>query len=107
MLDMAQLRNITLNDESLMREIVAALVEDTGAQIARLRDAISHGKALDCARLAHSARGACGNVGATLLAEVLAETEAAARAGDVKLCATYLSRLDGELDKLREYAARI
>ena len=103
-LDMEQLRNITMEDETLMREIVTALVQDAGNQIDKLRDAFHRGSAPEAAKLAHSARGACGNVGASSLASLFSAIETHARAGDLGGCANEIQCLSSELDKLRDTA---
>jgi HPt (histidine-containing phosphotransfer) domain-containing protein len=103
-LDMDQLRNITMEDETLMREIVTALVHDAGNQIDKLRDAVHRGSAPEAAKLAHSARGACGNVGASTLASLFSAIETHASAGDLGGCVNEVQSLSTELDKLRDTA---
>ncbi|MBI3473160.1 MAG: Hpt domain-containing protein [Candidatus Solibacter usitatus] len=107
MLDMAQLRNITMEDQDLMREIVGALVDDAARQIEALREAVERGSAPDCARLAHSARGACGNVGAASMAAIFTDVEYQAKNGDLSRCELQLHSLAVELDKLRTQAETI
>lgn len=106
-LDRAQLRNITLDDEELMREIIGALVADASRQIEALDDAIRQGRVEECARLAHSAQGACGNVGAASLAALFRAIEFQAKAGDVSQCAPKIQDLSSELEKLRAEASSI
>jgi len=100
-LDMNQLRNITLEDEDLMREIVRALVDDASIQIGLLAEAFQREDAGECARLAHSARGACGNVGAVSLATLFSSLERQAKTGDLSRCAPDIQRLPRELELLR------
>ena len=103
-LDREQLKNITMDDEFLMREIVGALITDTAQQIEKLKDALARGAADECARLAHSARGACGNVGASSLWTLFSSIEMDARAGDLARCRARMAEVDGEFDKLRHEA---
>jgi HPt (histidine-containing phosphotransfer) domain-containing protein len=100
-LDICQLRNVTLDDEALMREVVRALLIDASERIDDLRGAIERADALECARLAHTAQGACGNVGAASMAALFWSIEQNARAGDFNLCKSALENLSIELDKLR------
>lgn len=106
-IDMAQLRNITLEDPELMREIVSALVDDASAQIVKLGTALERADATECARVAHSARGACGNVGAASLAALFSSVEQEARSGNLSACRARLSVLHQELDRLRIEARTI
>jgi HPt (histidine-containing phosphotransfer) domain-containing protein len=100
-LDICQLRNVTLNDEVLMREVVRALLIDASQRIDDLRGAVERTDALECARLAHTAQGACGNVGAASMAALFWSVERNARIGDFELCKCALESLSIELDKLR------
>jgi HPt (histidine-containing phosphotransfer) domain-containing protein len=100
-LDISQLRNVTLNDEALMREVVRALLIDASERIDDLRGAIERADALECARLAHTAQGACGNVGAASMAALFWSIERHARSGDFDRCKSALASLLIELDKLR------
>lgn len=106
-IDMAQLRNITLDDEELMKEIVAALVDDAASQIGKLSEALERADAGECARVAHSARGACGNVGAVNLAALFSSIERDARGGNLPACRSNLLLLHQELDRLRNQSQLI
>jgi HPt (histidine-containing phosphotransfer) domain-containing protein len=100
-IDFTQLRNVTLNDEALMREVLSALVSDASQQIEELRKAVERSDGPACVRLAHSAQGACGNVGAVSMAALFSAVENYARAGDLGLCQSSLVDLQVELEKLR------
>ena len=54
-LDLSQLRNVTLDDEVLMREVIRALVSDASQRIEELREAVERADVAACSRLAHSA----------------------------------------------------
>lgn len=107
MLDREQLRNVTLEDEDLMREIVATLIDDTARQLAALGRAIGEGNAGEAVRLAHYSKGACANVGAKATAALLQHIERRAAGGDFGACQESLARLSAELEKLRAEAERI
>jgi HPt (histidine-containing phosphotransfer) domain-containing protein len=106
-LDLSQLRNVTLNDEVLMREVVAALVTDSSQQIEELRRAVAKGDPQACIRLAHNAYGACGNVGAVSMARLFGSLERHARDADLDHCQCTLDQLIVELEKLRHAAESI
>ena len=71
-LDRAQLREVTLEDEALMRELLDALIADTEQQMPLFDMAIRRTDLQQCARLAHYCKGACANVGAQAAGTVLA-----------------------------------
>jgi HPt (histidine-containing phosphotransfer) domain-containing protein len=100
-LDFCQLRNVTLDDEALMREVVRALLIDASERIDELRGAIERADAAECVRLAHTAQGACGNVGAASMAALFWSVEGSARGGDFNRCRATIEDLSVELDKLR------
>jgi histidine phosphotransfer protein HptB len=106
-LDREQLRNITMDDEFLMREIVTALIADTARQIEKLNDALGRNAAGECVRLAHSARGACGNVGATAMWAIFSAIEADAKNGDLDPCRARMPQVALEFEKLRQEAKTI
>lgn len=100
-LDRAQLRDVTLNDAELMREILSVLIDDTTRQVKLLAAAIEQQDATRCMHLAHYSKGACANVGAKAAAAIFKEIEQRAASHDFQRCTRYLSRLDGEVDALR------
>ncbi len=106
-MDREQLRNVTLEDEELMREIVATLIDDTTRQVAALDRAIGEGNAGEAVRLAHYSKGACANVGARSSAALLQRIERGATGLDFAACRESLVRLSSELERLRAEAERI
>jgi len=103
-LDREQLRDITLNDEELMREILTALIDDTSRQIPLLALAIRDEDSQRCVRLAHYSKGACANVGAAAAAAVLKTIERQATVKEFLGCSESLSALVAEVDRLRSEA---
>jgi HPt (histidine-containing phosphotransfer) domain-containing protein len=103
-LDRRQLRDVTLNDEDLMREVVGALIEDTSRQIGLIEAAILERNPERCKRLAHYCKGACANVGANAAAAVLRRMEREATSEAFDRCAASLSALAAELVRLRAEA---
>ena len=100
-LDRNQLREVTLEDEELMRELLAALIADTELQIPRIDIAIRNTDQQQCARLAHYCKGACANIGANAAARVLADLERSAKNGAMEECGRQLAALANEVDRLR------
>jgi HPt (histidine-containing phosphotransfer) domain-containing protein len=106
-LDREQLRDVTLDDEELMRDIVAALVDDTARHIVLLDRAIRERDAKETMRLAHCSKGACANAGARSSAAMLLEIERRAAMGDFEDCVASLRGLSEEFEKLRAEASAI
>jgi HPt (histidine-containing phosphotransfer) domain-containing protein len=104
-LDRERLRDITLDDADLMREIVAALIDDTSRQIELLDAAIRNQDGPQCARLAHYSKGACANVGANAAAALLRQIERTAARGEFQQSGVSLQALSREIDQLRAEAA--
>ena len=100
-LDREQLREVTFEDEDLMRVLVAALIEDTEKQIPLFHRAIETSDGAECARLAHYCKGACSNVGAKATASVLQKLERSGVAGLMDDCGQQLRVLGIELERLR------
>jgi HPt (histidine-containing phosphotransfer) domain-containing protein len=100
-LDMQQLRDITLDDEQMMREVLTALIEDTSKHLELLDSAIRAQDQERCKRLAHYCKGACANVGANAAAAVLRRIELDAGSHDFRDCAESLSALHDEMFRLR------
>src|SRR5262249_52408563 len=102
-----QLREVTFDDEGLMREILAALIDDTRRQMLLLDAAIREQDATRCMRLAHYSKGACANVGARSAATILKEIENKAQNHDFSECEAALSRLAQEVDLLHSEAVAL
>jgi HPt (histidine-containing phosphotransfer) domain-containing protein len=99
-LDRDQLREVTLDDEELMGEILTLLIDDTSRQMVLLKSAITEEDPIKTMRLAHYSKGACANVGANRAAHVLKEIEQEASRGDFQECTASLSSLALEIDRL-------
>ena len=100
-LDREQLRDVTLDDEDLMREILSALIDDTSRQMQLLEAAVREADSQRCMRLAHYSKGACANVGANAAAAVLTQIELQAAGREFHLCQASLASLAAEIERLR------
>jgi HPt (histidine-containing phosphotransfer) domain-containing protein len=100
-LDRQQLRDITLDDDELMREVLAALLDDTSKQVDQIDHAIRNRDPQKTMRLAHYCKGACANVGANAAAAVLKRLEQEAASHSFADCAVSLCNLSRELERLR------
>lgn len=106
-LNLEQLHDITLEDPELMREILAALIEDTSQQLLLLESAIRERDGQKTARLAHYSKGACANVGAEGAATLLKQIEKNALKGEFQQCSLSVAHLAAEVDLLRGEAAAL
>ena len=100
-LDRKQLREITMDDEELMQEILATLLDDTSTQIHKLQSAVAASDSNLCMRLAHYCKGSCSNVGANAAAAVFREIEVQARDSQFQQCTSSLAALATEMERLR------
>ena len=106
-LDRDQLRDITMNDEELMRDVLKALWDDTAENVCRLEDAVKLRDGERCARLAHYSKGACANLGANRAAAVFRAIEVQARHSQFDRCTESLSGLAMALEELRTEIAAV
>jgi HPt (histidine-containing phosphotransfer) domain-containing protein len=106
-LDRQQLRDITLDDSELMREVLTALLDDTSKQLALLDHAIRNKDPQKTMRLAHYCKGACANVGANAVAAVLKRLEQQASCHSFADCSVSLANLMEELERLRVEAVEV
>jgi HPt (histidine-containing phosphotransfer) domain-containing protein len=103
-LDTEQLRDVTMDDEDLMRQVLWALVDDTARQVELLEIAIREGNSQKCIRLAHYSKGACASIGANRAAGIFKQIETNAAEGQFHECGESLAGLARELDQLRSAA---
>jgi HPt (histidine-containing phosphotransfer) domain-containing protein len=106
-LDLEALHNLTMNDRTLMRDILDALVMDAGRHAALLEAAARECDFAPALRFARAASRACANIGANAAAGAFREVErhAARRASD-----GWRPLLDGvrtEIERLRATAERL
>lgn len=90
-----------MDDEQLMREVLAALWEDTSANVPKLEAAVRKRDREQTVRLAHYSKGACANVGATAAADLFRSIESEARHDEFGRCAESLAALGAVLEDLR------
>lgn len=96
-----------MDDADMMRELVAALIDDTVQQIGLLEVAVRGGDSKECIRLAHYSKGACANLGAVSAAALLKRIETTALASQFGECSASLTALQQEVELLREEAATL
>jgi HPt (histidine-containing phosphotransfer) domain-containing protein len=100
-LDREQLRDVTMDDDELMREVLSVLWEDTSAQVPKLQAAVRNRDRELSVRLAHYSKGACSNVGASAAARVFLRIEQDAREAEFSRCEESLAALGLALAELQ------
>jgi HPt (histidine-containing phosphotransfer) domain-containing protein len=106
-LDLEQLRDVTMDDAELMRELLSTLIDDTARQLHSLEQALSRADAREAVRLAHYSKGACANVGAQPTAVILQQIETRAKEGDLQACGQCMPSLWNEFHRLEAEAAAL
>jgi HPt (histidine-containing phosphotransfer) domain-containing protein len=106
-LDREQLRDITMDDSELMKEVLSVLVDDTTQHLALLASAVEAKDAESCARLAHYCKGACANVGAKAAADAFLVLERDAKQERVDAFADSLAALAHHMESLRAEVATL
>jgi HPt (histidine-containing phosphotransfer) domain-containing protein len=106
-LDLEQLRQVTLEDRKLMREILWALIEDTGRHAGLLESSLRAGDVQRSAKLARRSAAACANVGAHRAGDTLRAIERLTCAGELTSCVEVLATLRTELEFLRGEAVKL
>jgi signal transduction histidine kinase/CheY-like chemotaxis protein/HPt (histidine-containing phosphotransfer) domain-containing protein len=91
-----------VHDEDLARIIVATFLEDIPKQIEALEGCIRAGDATGAERLAHTIKGASGNVGGEAMGETARSIEEAGRSGDVDLMRSHADELGAQFVRLKE-----
>jgi len=99
---LAGLRELQEEGEpDFLSELVDVFVEDTGARLVSLQEAIRHLNALAIEAEAHALKGSCLNFGARPMAEVCSALESVSRSSDLVRAPALLSKLVVECDRVR------
>ncbi len=99
--DHAALRARLLDDDDLVREIVAAFREDAEDQLQSLGEAVAAGDATQAGLLAHKIKGASSNVGGMRLSALARELELKGKAGDLQAVRLLLPSLERQFRELQ------
>ena len=90
-----------MGDEKFAGELVRVFLDDSVVQLERLRVAVELANGQEAAEVAHRLKGAGGNVGAEILAQVCKELESSAKTGGPEILARGLAEIDRELTRAR------
>lgn len=106
-LNLEELRNLTMNDRQLMTEILDALIEDASRHAGLLETAVRDGDAARSARIARRASRACANVGAVAASETFRQIERHAGQHEFDSCRSVLAAARSEIERLRGAAQQM
>jgi HPt (histidine-containing phosphotransfer) domain-containing protein len=105
-LNLEELRNLTMNDRQLMSEILHALIEDASRHAGLLETAVRESDAVRSVRIARQASRVCGNVGAVAAADTFRQIERHAGQREFESCRSVLAAARGEIERLRGAASQ-
>jgi HPt (histidine-containing phosphotransfer) domain-containing protein len=90
-----------LGDADLLSELSTMFLDDASSSLAALREAVEEGDVLTVERVAHTLKGAAGNMGAPGMAAICAELQDLGASGDLRGAAELLGRLEKEFGRVR------
>jgi HPt (histidine-containing phosphotransfer) domain-containing protein len=91
-----------MDNEKLARKVMSIFLKETPAQLQTIRGLAKAGDLAGIVLLAHTIKGACSNIGAERLRNVMHEIETNARKGDAGAAASRIDLLDKEFELLLE-----
>jgi HPt (histidine-containing phosphotransfer) domain-containing protein/AmiR/NasT family two-component response regulator len=89
-------------DPGLFAELVEMFLRDTPPRIQAMLEASSNGDPMALARVAHSMKSSCGNLGAMSLAQLCQAIEAGGRQGDLEAVRSLVQRSSEEYQKVAQ-----
>jgi HPt (histidine-containing phosphotransfer) domain-containing protein len=98
---LADLRDSVGGDSEFLAELIDELLADAPGQLATLRDAATSGDAEAARRAAHTLKGNGRTFGATALASLCQEAEAAATNGDIDAVLARVDEIAAEWERAR------
>ncbi len=101
--DLERLKEITLGQVELQREIMAAFIEILRANVEAIQEAISSGDCLTISRCAHQIKGAAANVGVPSIKEMAAELERQAKEQNLVNATQLLVALDNRRSQVQVF----
>jgi PAS domain S-box-containing protein len=102
-LDMLRIDSIAAGDREFAAELLQLFIESAQQSLTTLRDAATSNNRVSIAREAHKLKGACGNVGATRLAQLAADIESTAERLNERELKLALDTLDIEAQRVQTF----
>jgi len=99
--DHAGMSQRLMGDDSIVRLIAEAFLEDAVKQIGKLQSAIGANDVDQCRRHAHTIKGAAANVGGIILSACAASMENSGKAGDIEAIIEAMPNLERQFTLLK------
>jgi HPt (histidine-containing phosphotransfer) domain-containing protein len=90
-----------LGGDEMLSELTQLFFDDTGSNLAALKEAIEKHDATSVERVAHRLKGSSDNMGATWMAELCGQLQDAGVSGDLAAAPALLERLEEEFEYVR------
>ena len=100
-INVQRLRDVAMEDNDFMIELVDLFLDDMPEQLEGLRKAVEQADSDSTAKAAHRIKGAAGNVGAERLSQICGELEHASRAAEAPSQAV-LAEIELEWARVRD-----
>jgi HPt (histidine-containing phosphotransfer) domain-containing protein len=101
--DLDRLKEITLGQVELQRELIAAFIEILKANVETIQEALSSDDCFTVSRCAHQIKGAAANVGFPLIKEIAAELESQAKEQNLVNASQLLVNLNDQRVQVQEF----
>ena len=101
-INVERLRDVSMEDNEFMIELVDLFLDDMPEQLDRLRKAVEQADTDSTAKAAHRIKGAAGNVGADRLSQICGELEQSRRAAEAAPSPAALAEIEVEWARVRE-----
>ena len=102
---MARVREVSMDDEEFMLELLDIFLDDMPKQLELLRQAVQSQDADSAAKTAHRMKGSSGNVGADPLSDLCNQVEMSGRNGAIE--PTLLKDIDSEWGRVKEFLTQV
>ncbi|NJN30438.1 MAG: Hpt domain-containing protein [Synechococcales cyanobacterium RM1_1_8] len=102
LIDWRSLQQLSDGDRQFEKELLTMFVQDAGAQLPRLKQAIAARNASQVGKLAHYLKGASGNIGILPFSHCAATLETQARQGNLAASEQLLAHLQGLLNQVQQ-----
>lgn len=93
--------------EDLVREVLGLFLRETPERLMRMGTALAQSDLQETRNVAHSLKSSAGNIGATRVAELCRQLEAAAEDGRLEQARRLLKDIEGRFDEIRPELVRL
>ena len=91
-----------MDDDTLARKVISIFLSETPSQIQKIKTMSKTGNLAGIMVQAHTMKGACSNIGAERLLNIVRALETHARHGDADAVASHIGDLDKEFELLQD-----